>query len=265
MAPQDHADETDLQQDRVSLPHALIRRAGAIAWLFWRRGNKELVRRALHFIKRAESLGLTLETLGSDYGGWTIPTDLAKDGWVCYCVGVGCDATFDLQLRERFGCEVHCFDPTPRAINYMQDLDATAKGLVFHTWGIWTEDTTLRFFAPADKRKTSHSVLDLNGTGEYFNAECLSLDTIQDRLGHERVDLLKMDIEGAWRPIVEHLAAQNVRIPVLCIEFDSPTSIPKVLRAIRRLEGVGYRLAHYKKENFLFIHDSALPAADTAP
>ena len=264
MTNENHADETDLQKDRVSPLHTLARRFSAVVWLFWRRANKELVRRGLHLFKRPEDLGLTLETLGSDYGGWTIPTDLVDADWICYGVGVGCDVTFDLALHERFGCEVHCFDPTPRAINYMLDLDAKAKGLAFHTWGLWTSDTTLRFFAPADKRKTSHSVLDLNGTGEYFNAECLSLETIQSRLGHERVDLLKMDIEGAWRPIVEHLTARGVRIPVLCIEFDSPTSIPKVLHATRRLEHIGYRLAHYKKENFLFVHNSVLPTT-TSP
>ncbi|MBK7405917.1 MAG: FkbM family methyltransferase [Phycisphaerales bacterium] len=258
------ADETRLERDRAPVPAAAARRAGAVAWLLWRRGNKELVRRTLRFVKRPVRLGLRLETLGSGYGGWTIPVDLVRPDWVCYCVGVGCDATFDLALRERFGCEVHCFDPTPRAINYMLDLDASAKGLTFHTWGLWTSDTTMRFFAPADKRKTSHSVLDLNGTGEYFNAECLGLDTMKRRLGHDRVDLLKIDIEGAWRPVVEQFAAHGVTIPVLCVEFDSPTSVLKVLRAIRALGRAGYHLAHYQKENFLFIHDSALPSKSEA-
>ncbi|QKK07444.1 MAG: hypothetical protein HND58_04250 [Planctomycetota bacterium] len=265
MATQDRVDETALLRDRRSPVTALARRAAAVAWLFWRRGNKELVRRGLPLFKRPERLDLPLETLGSAYGGWTIPTDLLRSDWICYCVGVGCDATFDLALRERVACEVHCFDPTPRAINYMQDLDAEAKGLRFHTWGLWTCDTTMRFFAPADKRKTSHSVLDLNGTGEFFEAECLSLATIKSRLGHDRVDLLKMDIEGAWRPIVEQFAAARVAIPVLCVEFDSPTSIPRVLRAIRKLEQAGYHLAHYTKENFTFIHAAALAEPSPAP
>lgn len=259
MSSDGRADETALTRDRHDPVSALACRVGVIAWLIWRRGNKELVRRTLHLFKRPTDLDLALETLGSDYGGWTIPTELVGDDWVCHCVGVGCDATFDLALRERFGCEVHCFDPTPRAINYMQDLGTEAKGLAFHTWGLWTTDTTMRFFAPADKRKTSHSVLDLNGTGEFFEAECLSLETIQERLGHQRLDLLKMDIEGAWRPVVEHLAARGAPIPVLCVEFDSPTSIPKVLRAVAQLEHAGYQLAHDHRENLLFIHRSALP------
>lgn len=265
MTVQERADETDLQRDRRPPLAAVAHRAAAVAWLFWRRGNKELVRWGLPLFKRAERLDIQLETLGSAYGGWTIPSGLLRSDWVCYCVGVGCDATFDLALRERAACEVHCFDPTPRAINYMTDLDAEGKGLHFHTWGLWTSDTTLRFFAPADKRKTSHSVLDLNGTGEFFEAECLSLNTIMSRLGHQRVDLLKMDIEGAWRPVVEQYAAERVAIPVLCVEFDSPTSIPTVLRAIHQLEQVGYHLAHYAKENFTFIHASALTKSSPIP
>lgn len=254
-------DEAHLEQDRAGPIASGLKRLGGVAWLLWRRANKELVRRFLPLFRRPDDLGLKLETLGSDYGGWTIPTDLVRKDWTCYCVGVGCDATFDLALRERFACGVFCFDPTPRSIRYMQDFHAEEKGLRFLPVGFWTHDTEMKFFAPADKRKTSHSVYDLNGTGEYFRAECLSLETLMGRLGHSRVDLLKLDIEGAWRPVVEEFGRRGLEIPVLCIEFDSPTSIPKVLHAVRTLGRAGYRLAHYRKENFLFVHQRALDGA----
>ena len=237
-----------------------LRRLGGMAWTGYRRFNKELVRALLPVIRPARNHSLRIERIGTDYGGWHVPVDLIDAEWICYGVGVGCDATFDVGLTERFGCHVFAFDPTPRAIDYMAGLDFDENLLTFVPVGMWTEDTTLRFFAPADPDATSHSVYDLGGTARAFDAPVRRLSTLASDLGHDRVDLLKFDVEGAWRPIVDALAAESLRPRVLCAEFDSPTSIPKVLRAIRTLGDLGYELLHYEKENFLFVQRSDLPA-----
>ncbi|MFQ5675356.1 MAG: hypothetical protein ACE5G1_05620, partial [bacterium] len=39
-----------------------------------------------------------LKKVGSGNGGWIIPGDLLNQNSICYCVGVGENITFDLQL-----------------------------------------------------------------------------------------------------------------------------------------------------------------------
>lgn len=51
-----------------------------------------------------------LEKLGSKYGGWIVPVDILDKNSICYCVGVGEDITFDLELIKRFDCQVYAFD-----------------------------------------------------------------------------------------------------------------------------------------------------------
>ena len=69
----------------------------------------------------APSSRLGLQKIGSDYGGWIVPTAAVSGDWICYSGGVGEDISFDMGLIERFGCNVYAFDPTPRAIRYVRD------------------------------------------------------------------------------------------------------------------------------------------------
>ena len=39
-----------------------------------------------------------IEKIGTDYGGWYIPTSLLDSDSICYCVGCGEDISFDLGL-----------------------------------------------------------------------------------------------------------------------------------------------------------------------
>ena len=109
----------------------------------------------------------------------------------------GEDITFDLGIIERFGCYVVAFDPTPRAIAHVAEHAADEPRFTFRPVGLWSEDTSLRFFAPRDPAHVSHSAVNLQRTETYFEAEVRTLPTLMHELGHDRIDLLKLDIEGA--------------------------------------------------------------------
>jgi FkbM family methyltransferase len=221
--------------------------------------NKRLARKVLPFVLRPQAAGLQLEALGEGDGAWVVPTNLIRPEWVCYCVGVGVNATFDLELARRFSCNVHSFDPTPRSIAYIESLGADGKLLHFHPLGVWKEDADLRFFAPACAQHVNYSVVDLHGTGDFFVARCRRLSTHMRELGHERIDLLKLDIEGSWREVLTSIIADEIPLSVLCIEFDSPTSLVKIRGALADLRSFGFELVHFNRENYTFCHHALLP------
>ncbi len=140
---------------------------------------------------------LNLQRIGTDYGGWVVPAAMIRPDWICYCGGVGEDVSFDLGLIERFGCSVFAFDPTPRAITYVAEEVANGPKFHFLPVGLWAEDTTLRFYAPANPAHVSHSIVNLQKRDTYFEAPCRSVPALMRELGHDRIDLLKIDIEGA--------------------------------------------------------------------
>ncbi len=235
-----------------------LRRLGAMLWRIRRKCDKMIVHALLPFRVKLPAGRLKLQRLGTDYGGWTVPVELLNEDSICYCVGVGTDASFDFALVDQFRCNVFSFDPTPESIDYMEKVKYDHSKLRFLPIGVWSEDTELRFYAPAKEEEALYSVFDLHGTGKYFTAECRKLSTIMQDLNHDHIDLLKLDIEGAWRKVIQNIVDEHISITVLCVELDSPTSLTRVLWVIRVLEDMGFVFAHFEKDNYMFVQKALL-------
>lgn len=155
---------------------------------------------------RQQTSRCQLERLGSEYGGWVIPANQLKSDSICYCAGVGEDVSFDLAVLQKYGCHIHAFDPTPRSKEFVSKSVADER-YHFHDYGLWSTDTTLTFFAPTNPEHVSHSANDIQSSANPgFAAQVRRLSHIMKELSHPRVDLLKMDIEGAEYPVVQTLS-----------------------------------------------------------
>jgi FkbM family methyltransferase len=196
-----------------------------------------------------------LVRLGSPYGGWWVPGGLLSATSICYLAGVGEDVTFDLAVVERFGCEVWAFDPTPRAQAHAASVDEPR--FHFLPRGLWSERTTMRFYAPRDPTHVSHSITNLQQTSDYFEADCWSVSDLMSDLGHAHLDLLKLDIEGAEGPVIEAMLGDGIRPSVLCVEFDAAEPPWTTLRRIRDIVSHGYLLVHVENRNYVFASEVA--------
>src|SRR6187402_2180865 len=76
-----------------------------------------------------EDVELPSLVLGSDYGSHCVHPESLGPNSVVYSFGVGEDASFDIALIERWGLQVHAFDPTPRSIEW---VEAQALPSAFH-------------------------------------------------------------------------------------------------------------------------------------
>ncbi|MFH0911026.1 MAG: FkbM family methyltransferase [Planctomycetota bacterium] len=186
--------------------------------------------------------------IGTAYGGWVVPLKLLTPDSICYCFGCGEDISFDLGLIDRVGCRVHGFDPTPRAIRHAREHAAHHDRYHFHEIGIWDTEDVLKFYAPRDPAHVSHSILNLQGTEEYFEARVRRLRDIMQENGHERLDLLKLDIEGAEYKVVASIIEDRISIRILCIEYDecfNPLDRlykQRIRQSVRDILGYGYSL-----------------------
>ncbi len=204
-------------------------------------------------VRELADTSLRLERIGSDYGGWYVPVDLLTAHSICYLAGVGEDITFDLGLIDRVGCHVYAFDPTPRAAEHVAIV---AKGVaLFHFFeiGLWSEEATMRFFAPQDPRHVSHSIVNLQKTESYFDASCRPLRAIMDDLGHDHIDLLKMDIEGAEHRVIAAMLSDDVLPRIIAVEFDQPARYRQMRHTFKLLLDSGYSLINIDKSNLTFV------------
>lgn len=189
-----------------------------------------------------------LKRLGTGYGGWQVPVNKIKKGSVCYCVGAGEDISFDVELVTKFGCEVFIFDPTPRAkahFEYLENCVLTGKKaevnssakrkvkdfypvltkdqlekLRFFPYGIWSKLETKKFYVPKKSSYVSHSIVNIQHTKEYFEADCVTIKEMMQQLGHNTLEILKLDIEGAEYEVIDSILQDNIVIKILCFEFD---------------------------------------------
>ncbi len=189
---------------------------------------------------------------GHGHAAWWVPADI-KPGSVVYCGGVGKDATFDFEIAESMGLEVHSFDPTPASIEYIKREN---RGRIqFHPWGILDKDTKIRFHAPLDRSHANWFIDNLHGTDEFFEAQCFTIETIMRKLDHSRIELLKIDVEGSWGQVLGSMLSSRVFPRAICVEFDSPAPLSRVRNTVRSLQDAGYRLIRRDKENCLFVRD----------
>ena len=190
-----------------------------------------------------------IKRYGSEYGGWNVPVDLIQRDWVVYNFGVGEDISFDIELMEKHNCTIHAFDPTPKAIALAKRLNF--PGFCFHPVGVWYCDAVIKFYVPAEPHYASYSALNLHGKSEFIEAEVKTVRSLASELGHEQIDLIKMDVEGAEQLVIPNMIADGIRPTVFCVEYDQPFEDFKMmtwrcfrssLRLNRALLDAGYQL-----------------------
>lgn len=203
-----------------------------------------------------------LQKFGTDYGGWVIPTRLIDEHSICYCVGCGEDISFDLSLIDHFNCDVYGFDPTPRAIEYVKSVVGQNPKYHFYNVGLWDAEDTLKFFVPKNPTHVSHSLVNLQKTNEHILIKVNRLSSLMKDLGHEKIDLLKIDIEGAEYKVIESIIEDGINIKVICVEYDECSNPldsnykDRVQTSVHHLQDNGYSLVSVQDNgNYMFVRN----------
>jgi FkbM family methyltransferase len=183
---------------------------------------------------------------GSAYGGWFVATHGLGPESVVYSFGIGEDASFDVAMIEAWGVSVDAFDPTPRCAAWV-DAQRMPGSFVFHPYGLADKDGVLRFYEPTDRRHVSHSCVPHGNvdTQRVHEWQVRRLDSIMAELGHDRIDVLKMDIEGGEYAVLESICAGTVRPGQILVEFHHHfrgISRRRSQDAVKALRAIGYRV-----------------------
>lgn len=211
----------------------------------------------------------SLFRLGTKYGGWLLPLNVKlNEESICYLDGAGEDISFDCALVEKFGVKARIVDPTPRAISHFEQLGRSIRAgekfpingsssdfysiseqllsrISFLPCGLAGEDTLMKFYFPKDPSHVSCSVLNLQNTEEYFEADCYRLSSLMKAEGDNSIDLLKMDIEGGEYGVLDDLIESNLLPSILLVEFDEAhtplddDAMMRISNRISQLERLG--------------------------
>tara|TARA_B100000686_G_scaffold345744_1_gene430906 strand:- start:2624 stop:3211 length:588 start_codon:yes stop_codon:yes gene_type:complete len=180
-------------------------------------------------------------------------------GGVVYSAGVGNNIAWDLAMIEHHQVELHAFDPTPRSVRWIGEQELPS-GFHFHPLGVGAIDGSQAFSEPKPERKFNYTRADLGDPEDkVVQCEVRRLNTLRQELGHQEIDILKMDVEGEEMSVLSDMLACGIQPGQLLVEFHY--NYPQIrfgdfLSLVARLREVGYRIFHISERGyeFGFIH-----------
>lgn len=221
-----------------------------------------------------------MERLGTNYGGWIVPDDMKLD--VVYSGGVGEDISFDIKLQTKYDCDIILIDPTTKAVKHFEECqkyfsDKSFKftgGIQYDYYtsieneqpnldkfsyiqkGLWDQKDNLKFFRQDNENYVSQSLIDGMFSKNYDIVEVDTIKNLMEMNGHDHIDLLKLDIEGAEIKVINKMLDDGIFPKYLCIEFDlylkqkDHDNSTQVL--IERLQKIGYVIIANENMNVTF-------------
>ena len=188
--------------------------------------------------------------LGSSYGSWIMPGDVIDPSWTCYLVGAGGDVSIDLELVARYGVIARSFDPV---LDYVERAERDGRDeprFSAHHAAITTTDGPVRLQITHDTHSQSVSGAHLYDSHSFIEAPGRRLSSVMAELGDERIDLLKIDVEGMELEVLAGARQTIARcLPIIVVERLKTDQ--DALIAV--LGPNGYRLYH-QGLNIIAIH-----------
>ncbi len=197
-----------------------------------------------------------IEMHGTKYGGWCVASANITTSSVVYSFGIGEDLSFDLSLISRFGVQVHAFDPTPAALAWAKSQNLPDL-LIIHPYGLASYDGLAKLYPPLGSGRISYTLRpdrQRAAQTQPLEVPVKRLTTIMRELGHDHIDILKMDIEGMEYEVIDDIILDDLPISQLLVEFHHfrpGIRLSKTRRALERLRDKNYRISYvdpYKQE-----------------
>jgi FkbM family methyltransferase len=141
--------------------------------------------------------------------------------------------------------KVYCFEPNKKAIEHLKRTLIGDNNTKIIEKAVYKENSTLKFFIDENNSLTS-SLLEQSGHSPAYDVEAITLEESLNLIGEDKVDLVKMDIEGAEFDIIDNLDSKTAdRISSFLIEYHDfyfQEGIAKVQKMENKLKSMGYKI-----------------------
>jgi FkbM family methyltransferase len=192
------------------------------------------------------------ESLGSAYGEWDLVTKTIDSNSIVYSFGIGFNASFDTDLIDRFNLVIHAFDPTPESIRWVKK-QGFSNNFIMHEYGIAGHDGNVLLYPLENPKAIQKTILPRPSTRERaITVQVKKLSSIMNELGHNRIDVLKMDITGAEYNVIDNIEKSGIRPHQILIKFHHRfpgVGIRKSREAINKIRAMGYHLFSVSRSN----------------
>ena len=234
-----------------------------------------------------------INSFGSEYGNWKFIHTNTLYNSIIISAGVGEDISFDVEYINFYNSTVIFVDPTPRALEYLKTVkeclgmpksqeykkggfqntssynltNIKDNNFIIYKKALWSEsDKELNFYFPENERNVSSTLINSNfeKKRKYIKVETISLEQILKENLINKLELIKVDIEGAEIEVITSMINKKIFPNQLLLEIDylrrnTISSIFKSIIFVKKILNSGYKLIKINNyENYLFVRNELL-------
>jgi len=219
------------------------------------------------FIGKEPKLTIDINLPTLNYSGWVVVPEVIHENDIVYSLGVGDYIAFELDIIERKKVQIFAFDPTPYSVQWI-NKQALPSTFHFFPWAAAGKDGTF-FLYPRIKRRSKRSEVmytfhkQEERRKDGVSVDALTIESMAKKLGHQKIDILKIDIEGAEYEVLDSMLSSALRPKLLLVEFHhrfKGIGKEKTIKAIDSLREEGYLKANISVtgREICFVNKSAI-------
>lgn len=194
--------------------------------------------------------------LGSEYGGWNFLENKNLKNNYIISAGLGEDASFDIDLINKYNCKIILVDPTPRAIEHYKKImkkKGQSRSKIYNNIGkqeiesynlqninnenfilidkaLYNKDNEkLKFFSPLNKLHVSHSINNYQNNystdNNHITVNSITLKKILENFKIKNLEMIKLDIEGAEIEVLQDMIKNEIFPKQILVEYDELKNI----------------------------------------
>ena len=197
--------------------------------------------------------------LGTKYGGWSFFDNKNLINNYVISAGLGEDASFDIELINKYKCKIIVVDPTPRAIRHYNEIINNAgnsKIKPYNNEGKQNVDNydlksinkenfilidsalydvsnkEIKFYSPPNKNHVSHSINNFQNNyqknTDFIIVNTITLKEIIEKFNITNIEMIKLDIEGAEVEVIKNMMDSKIFPNQILVEIDELNKIDKI-------------------------------------
>jgi FkbM family methyltransferase len=202
-------------------------------------------------------IAIPITTVNPGDQAWYFATNSLQAGDIVYSLGLATNIEFDLNIISACNVEVHGFDPTPESVNWIT-RQKLPRQFNHHPIAVAGHDGELTFSLPDQHGECAKALRGNQTSTSTLVVPCRKLSSLAAQLNHQRIALLKMDIEGSEYAVIEELLSSSIQVDQILVEFHHRFMEYKLLdtlNAVKNLRANGYKLFHVSPwcEEFAFM------------
>lgn len=202
------------------------------------------------------TIQLAAQKIGNNSEGWWISAENLTLPPLVFSLGLGEDVSFDVGMMHEYDAIVYGIDPTPKSIHYVKSLNLPQRFTLLD-YAISDVDGLVEFNLPIDNNSISGSITSIHSDHKII-VKSRKFATVLDELSLDgnKIDILKMDVEGAEYKIVNDIFRAGIFPRQILIEFHhffDSFSKKDTVESIELLSKFGYKLFYIEGYNYSFI------------